>query len=344
MDTKISVIVPVYNVEKYLVRCLESLLDQSLSGIEIILVDDGSTDNSSHICDDYAKKHKNIRVIHKKNQGLGMARNSGLELAKGEYVTFVDSDDYIEKDALKKLYDKAVQYQADTVLGTFYRVDAYGQAVPQYVPMKNRIFDGKDSILEHVLKNMLGSPREYHDDVYLNMAVWMGLYSNRLIQEQHLKFYSERKFISEDIIFDLDYYPLAKRVMITDIVYYYYCENQFSLTTSYKKDRYEKNRILFIEIEKKCAKLGIDAQERLDRSFIGRSRQCIYQESSNFKYLQARKNIRRICMDRYLREKLRRYKNKNMPLKQRAFVFGMKWQLILPMYVASRIFRKYRFS
>ena len=344
MSIKISVIVPVYNVEKYLDRCLNSIVNQSLTEIEIILVDDGSSDNSPYICDKYEKEYDNISVIHKENQGLGMARNSGLELAKGEYVTFIDSDDYIHSDALKNLYNEAVKNGADTVLGNYCRVDSNNNILEQHAPIENKLFEGKKNIIDNVLKNMLGSPKEYHDDIYLNMAVWMGIYSNKIIRDNHLRFCSEREFISEDIIFDLDYYPLTQKVMITDKIYYYYCENQCSLTTSYKKDRYEKNKILFLEIDRKCKKLNLNVQERLDRSFIGRARQCIYLEASNNNYFRARTNIKKICSDNYLKTKLKRYKNKNMPFKQRIFIFCMRNQLILPVYSASRMFKKYKFN
>lgn len=92
---KVSIILPIYNVEKYLDRCMESLLNQTLEDIEIIMVDDGSPDNCPQMCDEYAKKDNRVKVVHKKNAGLGFARNSGLDVAKGEYIAFVDSDDYV---------------------------------------------------------------------------------------------------------------------------------------------------------------------------------------------------------------------------------------------------------
>lgn len=97
---KVSIVVPIYNVEKYLHRCVNSLIRQTLKDIEIILVDDGSPDNCPKICDEYKNKDIRVKVIHKKNAGLGLARNSGLDEAKGEYVVFVDSDDFIEESAL----------------------------------------------------------------------------------------------------------------------------------------------------------------------------------------------------------------------------------------------------
>ena len=107
----ISVVVPVYNVEKYLQRCVESIINQTEKDIEIILVDDGSTDKSGSICDEYLGKDSRILVIHQKNQGLSVARNVGIKNSKGDYITFVDSDDYIHKDMLKVLLDNLIHEQ-----------------------------------------------------------------------------------------------------------------------------------------------------------------------------------------------------------------------------------------
>lgn len=104
MEELISIIIPVYNVEKYLKKCLDSVLEQTYKNLEIILVDDGSTDNSKTICDEYEKKDKRIKLIHKENGGLSDARNAGINIAKGEYITFVDSDDYISKDYVEYMY------------------------------------------------------------------------------------------------------------------------------------------------------------------------------------------------------------------------------------------------
>ena len=101
---KVSVIVPIYKVEKYLRQCIDSIINQSLKDIEIILVDDGSPDNCPKICDEYKKIDSRIKVIHKKNGGLSSARNAGMKIATGEYIGFVDSDDYVSKEFLEELY------------------------------------------------------------------------------------------------------------------------------------------------------------------------------------------------------------------------------------------------
>lgn len=115
MNELISIIIPVYNVEKYIGKCIDSLIKQKYDNLEIILIDDGSSDNSGEICDKYAKKDKRIKVIHKKNSGQADSRNIGISKASGKYIGFVDSDDYIDKDYYNRLYKTLVKNNADVV-------------------------------------------------------------------------------------------------------------------------------------------------------------------------------------------------------------------------------------
>lgn len=117
MEHLISIIIPVYNVEKFLARCIDSVLAQSYTNLEIILVDDGSPDNCGNICDDYARKDRRIRVIHKNNEGLGLARNSGMAICTGEYIMFLDSDDYLATDAVQVLYNRILSDDSDLAVG-----------------------------------------------------------------------------------------------------------------------------------------------------------------------------------------------------------------------------------
>ena len=126
MDT-VSVVVPVYNVEKYLVRCIQSILSQTYRELEIILVDDGSKDNSSWMCDQLAAKDARIKVVHQENQGLGCARNTGLKNATGAFVAFVDSDDYIGESHIEKLYRSAIETQADIAVGFYVSINEVGE-------------------------------------------------------------------------------------------------------------------------------------------------------------------------------------------------------------------------
>ena len=129
MNPLVSIVVPVYNVEKYLKKCIDSLIDQTYQNIEILLVDDGSTDNSGKICDDYAKRYSFVYSFHKANSGLGFTRNYGLERINGEYVTFVDSDDYLGKDAIKRLVAGLDGKSIDTVIGGYSKVKDNGDVL-----------------------------------------------------------------------------------------------------------------------------------------------------------------------------------------------------------------------
>ncbi len=121
-DKLISIIIPVYNVERYLRECIDSIIAQTYKNLEIILVDDGSSDKSGEICDEYSKKDSRIKVIHKKNGGLSDARNVALDITKGDYIGFIDSDDYIEKDMFQILYNLAEEYNAEISSISFYKM------------------------------------------------------------------------------------------------------------------------------------------------------------------------------------------------------------------------------
>ena len=114
---KISIIVPIYNVEKYLDKCVSSILNQTFTDFELLLVDDGSPDRCGEMCDEYAKKDSRVKVIHRKNGGLSAARNSGIDAACGKYIGFIDSDDYIEENMYEHLYDVITKYDADIACG-----------------------------------------------------------------------------------------------------------------------------------------------------------------------------------------------------------------------------------
>ena len=222
----ISIIVPVYNVEKYLKCCIQSILNQTYKNIEIILVDDGSTDNSGIICDEYQKKHKNIKVIHKKNEGLGMARNSGMEIMSGDYVTFIDSDDYIDKDLIEKLYINISKGNYDISKSGFKRVNDDGK-VYQNRQYQNEIFQ-KEDVKNILLPRMIGSLPDKKDSI--EMCVCASLYNTKYIKEHNIKFPSERVLISEDLIFNIEYMQFAKAACTIDYVGYNYRFNPNSLT------------------------------------------------------------------------------------------------------------------
>lgn len=162
---KVSIIIPVYNVEQYVKRCIESIIEQSLTDIEIILVDDGSTDGSGNLCDAYATIDDRIKVIHKKNEGLSCARNDGIDIATSPYIMFVDSDDWVERDFCKLPYEIAKDKNADLILFTY-----------------NRIYsDGRIEKVDSALKSgILNENNALRFNVNYSPAAWLGFYRKEL--------------------------------------------------------------------------------------------------------------------------------------------------------------------
>lgn len=341
MDIAVSIIVPVYNVEEYIDRCMESLLNQTLKNIEIILVDDGSPDNCPSICDTYALKDTRVKVIHKKNAGLGYARNSGLKIATGEYVAFVDSDDYVTTDMYEKLYQYACEKKLDTVISGFNRVLNNEIIVTHREVDHDEIITGKKNIHQFVL-DMLGAPATYKKDYKYEMSVWRGIYSNRIIQEEQIYFPSERTYISEDIIFHFDYFEYVERLGLLSDVFYCYCENGQSLTQSFREDRFEKNKKLYLHIIDLFSHYNYptDAKEYADRMLLARIRIIVCQiinylgNSDRFK---AKQEIKKIAKDSLVVDLINNYNIKALPIQQRLFICILKYNFYYPMKIIVKM-------
>ena len=203
MAPAVSIIVPIYNVEKYLPRCMDSLLSQTLRDIEIILVDDGSPDNCGIMCDQYAFGDSRIKVVHKNNEGLGLARNSGMEVAIGEYTAFIDSDDYIDKNMMLKLYREAQCSNADVVYCNFLSECQKGKWKPINEVYTKTIWEG--ACVKTFMLDMVASEPYVKVDRLHQMSVWHGIYRSEIIKSNGIKFQTERKFLSEDILFQVDF-------------------------------------------------------------------------------------------------------------------------------------------
>jgi len=220
----ISIIIPVYNVEKYLSRCLDSVINQSFSNIEVLLIDDGSTDRSGFLCDEYAKKDRRIKVLHKTNGGQSSARNVGLDNANGKYIGFVDSDDWIDFDVYLFLYNQLKETDAD--IANLKCVFAHeNTAIDKQNKVSIQIFEGKDCLRNLMYEGTVGIPAAF--------GVYRGLYRKELLED--LKFVEGR--INEDIVFCYQLYKRARRIVVSDRVGYFYFVNENSTTRNGLKKR-----------------------------------------------------------------------------------------------------------
>ena len=252
INPKVSVIIPCYGVEKYLDRCLDTIVQQTLKDIEIILVDDGSKDNVPQMCDDWANKDERIKVVHKQNAGLGYARNSGLNEATGDYIAFVDADDFVSLNMYHVLYEKAVREDADAVYCNcvMYKDEKHQQ--PRMDVKKEWIFEGKEQVSKFLL-DIVGPEPESPQLVKYMMSVWHSIFRRDLFVKNNIRFVSERVLISEDLVFDIDMLRCCTKIVYIPDALYFYCDNGASLSRKVDNTRYERNKIFLTELEKRLA-------------------------------------------------------------------------------------------
>lgn len=233
----VSIVLPIYNVETYLNRCINSVVNQTYENIEVILVDDGSKDSCPSICDDWTLRDSRIKVIHKENAGLGMARNTGIEKATGRYICFFDSDDYIRKDTVEQIVGRVVETRADLVVFGFASVSAQGEVEREVVPRTpKKTYRGKE-VLDWFLPNLIGSDQKTGGKYGLWLSAWCVCYSTSLIARAGWRFASERELISEDVYSLLELYGHVESVSVLSEPLYRYCMNPASLTHVYRPDR-----------------------------------------------------------------------------------------------------------
>ncbi len=246
-EIKVSIIVPVYQVEKYIEKCLNSLINQTYKNIEIILIDDGSQDRSGEICDEFANRDSRIRVFHKKNEGVSVARNIGIENSNGEYITFVDSDDYVDRNYVEELINSCVNNDSDI----------------SFCGVQNENENGEIStITRQIEKKLHGNAmlKEMFDEKYFVSVCWAKLYKKSVIG--NIRFDSNMR-IAEDLKF---LYEISKNVNNSYIntlqPMYHFLQRENSAT-----------KVLFNEDWKKeidlCEKIILDTREDRDlRKYI----------------------------------------------------------------------------
>ena len=214
---KISIIIPVYNVEKYIEKCINSVLLQTFTNFECIIIDDGSTDNSGVICDGYAKKDYRIKVIHKENSGVSSARNTGLDIAKGEWIAFVDGDDWVDEKYLEFLYGNAVTYNVDvSICGV------------------NTFKDGKVSHRDKYLYDATLTSNEAISLMFDRKYSFGGFSFNKLLRKQliergNFRYGEEVKYL-EDVQFFYNIFKITNKIYYSPQPYYFYRQIESSVT------------------------------------------------------------------------------------------------------------------
>lgn len=235
MSSKVSIIIPVFNAESSLDRCLESVLNQDFTSVEVILVNDGSTDGSAVICDRYASEDERIVVIHKENGGVSSARNAGIDAASGEYIMFLDSDDVLGSVALEQMYGRS----CDMVMGGFRKV-AQGKTQYSRIPKCDRVYAGEEQMCLFLDENIGKS------DCFMLNSSCFKLYKRSVVQENGLRFDHKLRY-GEDKMFVFNFLKYASSVRTVDAVVYDYILAADSLSSDVKSDSHLSQVFLLLE-------------------------------------------------------------------------------------------------
>lgn len=332
----ITVVIPVYNVEEYLDRCVSSVVNQTYTNLEILLIDDGSPDKCPQMCDEWAEKDSRIRVIHKKNAGLGMARNTGIENATGEYICFFDSDDYVAADTIEKAHNAISDHNADVAIFGLCDIDSKDNVIRMRVPAPGKDFYCGEEIRTYILPSLLRNEVDPGQPANLWMSVCICLYSLDLIRRSEWCFASEREIISEDTYALLDLYKYVERVAVIKEALYFVYQNGASVSRSYRSDRFDKLRYFYQKCIELCQKHGYT--ENVEKGcaiiFTVFTLDVLKMEVAHASNLiRCLRQISEIINDSFLQSALQKRKNCYVGMKQRILYWAMRHKCYLLCYL-----------
>lgn len=327
---KVSIIVPVYKVEEYINRCVDSLIGQTLQDIEIILVDDGSPDRCGEICDGYSELDPRIKVIHQKNKGLPGARNSGIRIATGEYIGFVDSDDFAEPDMFEKLYSCAVTHNTDFVMCDYVR-DSGDSKSTYSTDIRSGLYHKSDLISEIYPILVMTESVDYGPI----LSVWRCLYRRDFIVENGLLFDEEVR-LSEDCIFSI-YICLKANTFyyLKENYLYHYWYNPNSLSQSYKAFAWDSFCLMNSKLKSSLAMESFDFSRQLDLHMLYFTMNMLQRVAINsqFNTKKKRKMVSDILNTPCVRQAMKNFRIPKVSIKFRMLIFMVKHRLTLPLSI-----------
>lgn len=331
MMPKVSIVVPCYGVEKYLNRCVDALVNQTMQSIEIILVDDGSPDKVPEMCDEWAKKDNRIKVVHKENAGLGYARNSGMQYATGDYIAFVDSDDYVEITMYDALYKIAKEKNLDALFCGFKKEKALNKFVNIQECSAYTEISGES--VKALIPDFIASKPYCKSEYKYEMSVWHSIYRRAIIEKYNLQFVSERDYASEDIPFQIDFLSHSYKVAFVPDIFYNYCWNGGSLTKKVSCEKFEKIKALYALLQEKSRLYDPDSL-RPRRLFVGYIRTLIRTLVGMDMPVAEKKKMIRVILNDKIWDEIKLYKPSFLPFHQRLFsiFFYKKWGLMTYYY------------
>lgn len=315
MEDLISVIVPVYNVDKYLRKCVDSILGQTYRNIEIILIDDGSKDQSGKICDEYKKIDDRVIVIHQKNSGVSSARNKGIKLSKGKWITFVDSDDWIEKDFCKIMLKNLKQNaQADCAICTYNRI-VKGKAETNSFSNGKKILDSKEYLIN-----------------ILNPQTGYGFCHMKLIKKECVQgiYFNEKMTVVEDALFNIELSNNVRNIIYVEQKLYNYRLNMKSVVKRYDEN-YATKYLTAMKLCKKYIYKNYEDNENVVQNYYNFVAYHVLLVAVNYCYNPQNKKkkntLKKICNYQEFKEGIEKSNYNNISLSRKIALFTLKHKL-----------------
>ena len=328
----VTVVIPIYKVEKQLNRCIDSVLGQTYKNLEIILVDDGSPDNCPQICDEYAKKDSRIVVVHKANEGLGMARNTGIEFATGKYICFFDSDDYIEFNTIEECCTCAERDHADLVCFGHIEENNNGKVRSYRIPNVPTDIFVKNDILNKLIPMTLSHDAKTGEDWNLSLSAWCGFFSMNIIKKSGWRFVSEREIISEDIYSVLEYYWHTEKIAFIKKPFYHYVLNDASLSNVFRADRYERLKVFAEKMKELLISKNSEQQleQRLYTIFLGLTIGALKNIAlCNLSFKVKYNAMKNVILDCFMQDVLSKSVYKGEPFAKKMLFWLIKRKMVL---------------
>lgn len=341
MKPKVSIIIPVYNVENLLGRCLNSLMLQTLEDIEIIMINDGSTDRSAEILNEYAKKDKRIIVIEKENGGVSSARNEGIQIASGEYIGFVDPDDWIDVEMYDTMYKEAVQSGADIVMCTYIR-EFGSHSKEKKFNLPEKVYYKGEEIKENVMRRLIGPiNEEMGNPEFLDAwgTVWSKLYRSEVIKENAIQFV-DLSYIgtNEDSLFNIQaFYYTDNFVFLNEPFYHYWKTNAASVTSNYKSELMNQWFNLydiiegFLKDKKLSGNFQLALNNRICLNTLGLGLNTI-SKSNRVSPLTKFNILSKILNDNRIKRSFKQLEMNYFPIVWKAFYFCVKYRFTAGYY------------
>ncbi|MBL4931927.1 glycosyltransferase family 2 protein [Clostridium paridis] len=245
-EKMLSIIIPVYNAEKFLIDCLNSLVNQSYKNLEIILIDDGSSDNSRKIIHTFMEKDSRIVGYFRENSGVSSARNFGIQHSKGDYITFVDADDWLDLNAYEETINQFNKTDCDVVLFSYIKEFSSTNRIPEILPFKSEEVLDKNRIYNDLVLNLISFDDETKESIM--GAIWRCVFKADLLKLNEILFDTEMHY-AEDLIFCLNAFSKSNSIRIINKPFYHYRFNTSSITAQYKSDHFERQLFIYDKIK-----------------------------------------------------------------------------------------------